>query len=177
MLMERVSGKMLTDVLQLVPTSAFMRIVEQVARAAKFLEDKGLTHRDIKSDNIMVDDAFERATLVDVGVVRLLEDVVGSGTDDDGQLPFVATARYSSPEYMFRLMPPGPELWRALNFYQMGGLIHDLVAGEPLFEQVVRQAAGEQIPYCSRRCDRGSPDSRKGRRPRLSCLARRALSA
>jgi len=144
MVMEQVAGSTLTDVLRLVPPPAVERIVRQVAEAAKYLEDRGLTHRDIKSDNIMVDATFMKATLVDVGVARIIDDPVGSGTDDDGKLPFVATARYSSPEYMFRLTPPGPELWRALNFYQLGGLIHDLLSGEPLFEEVVRQAASNR---------------------------------
>ncbi|MBN8937925.1 MAG: protein kinase [Rhizobiales bacterium] len=144
MVMEHVAGSMLTDVLRLVPAPAVEGIVRQIAEAAKYLEDLGLTHRDIKSDNIMVDATLTKATLVDVGVARIIDDPVGSGTDDDGKLPFVATARYSSPEYMFRLAPPGPELWRALNFYQLGGLIHDLLCGEPLFEEVVRQAASNR---------------------------------
>ncbi|SCW34189.1 protein kinase domain-containing protein [Ancylobacter rudongensis] len=144
MLMEQVAGSMLTDVLRLVPAPSVAEIVRQVAEAAKYLEDIGLTHRDIKSDNIIIDKQFTKATLVDVGVARIIDDPVGSGTDDDGKLPFVATARYSSPEYMFRLIPAGPELWRALNFYQLGGLIHDLISGEPLFEDVVRQATNNR---------------------------------
>lgn len=144
MVMEKVAGSMLTDVLRLVPASAVEGIVRQIAEAAKYLEDRGVTHRDIKSDNIMVDTSFATAILVDVGVARIIDYPLGSGTDDNGKLPFVATARYSSPEYMFRLVPPGPELWRALNFYQLGGLIHDLLSGEPLFEDVVRQASSNR---------------------------------
>lgn len=140
MLMQRAPGKMLTDVLKLVPRERIRDLVRQVAIAAKYLEDKKLCHRDIKSDNIVVSEDFRHATLLDLGVVRWLDDDGGSGTDDGGQLPFVATARYSSPEYMFRLMPPGPELWRALTFYQLGAVLHDLINREPLFEDVVQRA-------------------------------------
>lgn len=144
MLMQRVEGTVLTEVLRLVPPDGIESIVRQVAMAVKYLADIGITHRDIKSDNIIIDASHRLVTLVDVGVARIIEDPIGSGTDDDGQLPFVATARYSSPEYMFRLMPSGPELWQALSFYQLGGLIHDLLAGEQLFEDIVRQASGNR---------------------------------
>ena len=144
MLMQCVEGTVLTDVLKLVPPDAIEGIVRQVAAAVKYLADHGIAHRDIKSDNIIIDGTHRLVTLVDVGVARIVDDPIGSGTDDDGQLPFVATARYSSPEYMFRLMPAGLELWQALNFYQLGGLIHDLLAGEQLFEDVVKQASGNR---------------------------------
>jgi hypothetical protein len=42
---------------------------------------------------------------------------------------------------MFRLVPPGPDLWRGLTFYQLGGLLHDLIMRERLFEDVVRKAS------------------------------------
>ncbi|WJR68962.1 protein kinase [Neorhizobium sp. CSC1952] len=144
MLMEHVPGLCLTDALKLVTGDKIEGLVKQVADAAKYLEDLGICHRDIKPDNIVVSADFKKATLLDLGVVRLIDSVEGSGTDDSGQLPFVATARYSSPEYMFRLWQPGPELWRALTFYQLGAVIHDLLAGEQLFEEVVSKGAGNR---------------------------------
>lgn len=144
MLMQRVNGTVLTEVLRLVSPDAIEDIVRQVATAVRYLDDRGITHRDIKPDNIMLDGSYSVATLVDLGVARIIDDPIGSGTDDDGQLPFVATARYSSPEYMFRLMAPGPQLWQALNFYQLGGLIHDLLSGEQLFEDVVKQSTSNR---------------------------------
>lgn|GEM_PF-5171766 len=144
MLMEKVPGLCLTEALKLVPGEKIETIVNQVAQAAKYLETLGICHRDIKPDNIVVSLDFEKATLLDLGVVRLIDSAGGSGTDDSGQLPFVATARYSSPEYMFRLWPSGPELWRALTFYQLGAVVHDLLAGEQLFEAVVKQGIGNR---------------------------------
>lgn len=140
LLMQRAPGKCLADVLKLVPRQSIRSIVAQVASAAKFLEDLGLCHRDIKAENIVVSEDFAHAILLDLGVVRWLDDEAGAGTDQEGQLPFVATARYSSPEYMFRLMSSGRELWRALTFYQLGGLVHDLITKELLFEDVVAKA-------------------------------------
>ncbi|WP_051776307.1 protein kinase domain-containing protein [Pseudorhizobium pelagicum] len=144
MLMERVPGLCLTEALKLVPGDKIETIVTQVAQAAEYLETLNICHRDIKPDNVVVSADFKQATLLDLGVVRLIDSAEGSGTDDSGQLPFVATARYSSPEYMFRLWPPGPELWRALTFYQLGAIIHDLLAGEQLFDAIVKQGAGNR---------------------------------
>ncbi len=144
MLMERVPGLCLTEALKLVPGDKIETIVTQIAQAAEYLEKLNVCHRDIKPDNVVVSADFKKATLLDLGVVRLIDSVEGSGTDDTGQLPFVATARYSSPEYMFRLWPPGPELWRALTFYQLGAIIHDLMAQEQLFDAIVQQGAGNR---------------------------------
>ncbi|WP_316191589.1 MULTISPECIES: serine/threonine protein kinase [unclassified Bradyrhizobium] len=141
MAMERAAGECLGNVLKQVRPAEIRSIVRQVAAAAKYLEDRKLCHRDIKSDNVVVSEDFKHATLLDLGVIRWLDDEGAGGSDQDGQLPFVATARYSPPEYMFRLVPPGPDLWRGLTFYQLGGLLHDLIMRERMFEDVVRKAS------------------------------------
>ena len=139
LLMDRVRGHCLSDVLDRVPRASIRRIIDNVARAAKFLEGIGLCHRDIKSDNIVVSEDFARATLLDLGVIRQINDE-SAGTDDGGQLPFVATARYSSPEYMFRLVEPSQRLWQGLTFYQLGAVLYDLITRRPIFEEVVSRS-------------------------------------
>jgi serine/threonine protein kinase len=134
LLMNRAPGQELEKCLGIVPRASIRTIVDQVARACMFLREKDLCHRDIKSANIFVSDDFEQATLLDLSVTRDIYDPVGIGTDHDGQLPVVATARYSPPEYLFRLIDPGLDLWHALDIYQLGGLLHDLIMREPLFQ-------------------------------------------
>lgn len=133
-LMSRAPGCELEKVLMDVPRNKVRQIVDQIARAALFLESRGLCHRDIKSANVYVSDDFEQATLLDLSVLRDIRDSVGIGTDRDGQLPVVGTARYSPPEYLFRLLEPSSELWHALNVYQLGGLLHDLIMKKSLFQ-------------------------------------------
>lgn len=140
LLMQRAPGECLGKVLYSVPSENIREIIRQVSVAAHFLEEKGLCHRDIKSDNVVISDDFKHTTLLDLGVVRWLDEEVSGGTDDQGQLPFIATAQYSSPEYMFRLIPSGPELWRGLTYYQLGGLLHDLIMKKKLFADVVEKA-------------------------------------
>ena len=146
-LMSRAPGKELEKCLHEVPRNKIRHIVDQVARAALFLEAKGRCHRDIKSANIFVSEDFEHVTLLDVSVIRNISDPVGVGTDRDGKLPVLATARYTPPEYLFRLLEPGPKLWHALNVYQMGALLHDLIMGEPLFQTEYLSSADNRYRF------------------------------
>jgi serine/threonine protein kinase len=134
LLMGRAPGAELEKRLKDIPRGKIRQIVDQVTRAAIFLRGKGLCHRDIKAANVFISDDFNHCTLLDISVIRDVTDPIGVGTDHDGQLPVVATARYSPPEYLFRLIEPGPELWHALNVYQLGALLHDLIMREPLFQ-------------------------------------------
>jgi serine/threonine protein kinase len=118
-----------------VPRNKIRWIVDQVARAVAFLRTHDLCHRDIKSANIFVSDDFTQVTLLDLSVARDIYDPVGLGTDHGGQLPVVATARYAPPEYLFRLLDPGESLWHALDIYQLGALLYDLIARESLFQR------------------------------------------
>ena len=134
-LMSRARGIELEKCLHEVPRTKIRLILRDIATACLFLNSHQVCHRDIKAANIFVTEDFSHATLLDIGVIRDIYDPVGVGTDHDGQLPVVATARYSSPEYLFRLIEPGPELWHALNIYQLGALLHDLIVRVPLFQE------------------------------------------
>ena len=134
LLMSRAPGQELGKILSSVPRDKIRHILDQVTRACIYLRGMKLCHRDIKSANIFVSDDFEQATLLDLSVARDIHDPIGLGTDYDGQLPVVATARYSPPEYLFRLLEPGPNSCHALDVYQLGALLHDLIMRKPLFE-------------------------------------------
>ena len=98
LLMSRAAGTELEKRLSDVPRDKIRQIVDQVARAALFLKERDLCHRDIKAANIYISDDFNLATVLDISVIRNIHDPVGSGSDREGQLPVLATARYSPPE-------------------------------------------------------------------------------
>lgn len=133
LLMSRAEGQELEKRLEDVPRSKIRGIIDQIAKAAIFLRDRGLSHRDLKSANVFVSDDFDRVTVLDLSVLRDINDPVGIGTDHHNQLPVVATSRYTPPEYLFRLQLPSPELWHGVDVYQLGGLLHDLIMREPMF--------------------------------------------
>jgi serine/threonine protein kinase len=146
-LMSRAPGTELERCLMEVPRNRIRGIVSQVARAVLFLETKGQCHRDIKVANVFISNDFNQATLLDLSVIRDIYDPFGAGTDQDGQLPVVATTRYTSPEYLFRLLESGPDLWHALNIYQLGALLHDLIMREPLFEIEYQKSAENRYRF------------------------------
>lgn len=146
-LMSLAPGNELEKCLGNIPRSKIRQIIDQIARAAIFLEQRGLCHRDIKSANIFISDDFEHATLLDVSVLRDINDPIGIGTDHGNQLPMVATARYSPPEYLFRLLDPSEQSWHALNVYQLGAVLHDLIMREPIFEDQYKIAGDNRYRF------------------------------
>ncbi|MGY8665355.1 protein kinase [Bradyrhizobium sp. UFLA05-109] len=134
LVMNQAPGRELAKCLGEIPRSQIRSIVDQIAQALIFLRSHGLCHRDVKSANVFISDDFSHATLLDLSVTRDVNDPIGLGTDQNNQLPVVATARYSPPEYLFRLLDPTPDAWHALDVYQLGGLLHDLIMRELLFE-------------------------------------------
>lgn len=132
-LMEYIPWPALDSVLGAVPVNVIPVIIANVTQAAKWLDDRALAHRDIKPANILVAPDFSSAKLVDLGVMRESNTQAPDMSDQGNRRPFVATAQYSSPEYLFRLHEPSPSLWRGLSIYQLGAVLHDLLVGKPLF--------------------------------------------
>ena len=123
LIMERVIGQTLDRLLKDVPRTSIAPLIKQLADAAHFLEDRNLVHRDIKPANIIINDEMSRLTLLDLGIVKNLI------ADESGRLSgnrFVATPRYSPPEFVWRAEVESKESWRAVTFYQIGGVLHDL---------------------------------------------------
>ena len=139
LLMEYFPWKALSYQLQELDRSLIPEIIEKIASAAEFLEEQGLVHRDIKPANILVSPTCIEVKLLDLGVIRSIHALDRDrGTDDGDALPFVATAQYSSPAYLFRKGSPTPDMWKALTFYQLGAVLHDMLAKAPLFDTEVR---------------------------------------
>src|SRR5690606_24071900 len=109
--------------------------IGDVAQAALWMASQTLVHRDIKPANILIAPDFSAAKLVDFGVVREMDGASPDLTDHGHRRPFVATAQYSSPEYLFRLVEPSQDLWMGLSIYQLGAVLHDLLEGQPLFSE------------------------------------------
>ena len=147
LLMSRAPGTELEKRLPDIPRAQIRTILDDIAQACLFLETRDLCHRDIKTANVFVSDDFSHATLLDISVIRAIHDPVGVGSDHNGQLPVLATARYSPPEYLFRLVEPGSELWHALNVYQLGAVLHDLIVRTPLFHYEYEQSQANRYRF------------------------------
>ncbi|MFN3657131.1 MAG: serine/threonine protein kinase [Pseudolabrys sp.] len=138
-IMEYLDGPNLKQCLTNVPNELIPKLIEQLAAAAKFLEGRGFVHRDIKPENIILLDGCQRLILLDLGVLRPIGEP--SVTDDEGIKAFVGTLQYSSPEFLLRKEEDTIDGWRALTFYQIGGVLHDLIMRRPLFEEFINPYA------------------------------------
>jgi serine/threonine protein kinase len=125
-------GKNLAQALAAIPHENVHNLIAQVAAAAQFLESLGLAHRDIKPENIGIADDFSSAVLLDLGVLRPFG--FSTITDQPGHRTFVGTLQYSPPELLLREEQDSTEGWRAVSFYQLGAVLHDLLTRKPLFQ-------------------------------------------
>lgn len=99
------------------------------------LKQKRVAHRDIKPENIMID-SDGKIILMDLGVLKLIG---AKSFSDEEEKQFVGTLRYAPPEFLMRNEEDNDNGWRAVNLYQIGATLHDLVMKKALFE--------DRIPY------------------------------
>lgn len=132
--MEYFDGANMADALSLISPSEVRSLISQIASAAKFLERESFAHRDIKPENIGISKDMRTAKLLDFGVLRPL-DQYSDITNEGDQLFFVGTLQYSPPEFLLREEEDSAEAWRAITFYQLGAVLHDLLMKKPLFEE------------------------------------------
>ena len=125
-------GKNLAEALAAVPHDRVHALIAQIAAAARvLLEEQQLAHRDIKPENVGVSEDYSTAMLLDLGVLRPVG--FSSITDQSGQRTFIGTLQYSPPELLQREEQDSIDGWRAVTFYQLGGVLHDLLTRAPLF--------------------------------------------
>jgi serine/threonine protein kinase len=132
--MELLTLPALTTLIPHFPRGRIGPLIEQLAGAARFLETRGLAHRDIKPDNVVISRDCEQAVLLDLGVVRPIRPV---DSDDAGSGDlFLGTTRYSPPEYLMREEDDSEAGWRAVTFYQLGAIVHDAIMRRRLFYEI-----------------------------------------
>ncbi len=137
LIMDYVSGKNLKQFIEEneIEEEFVLKVLKVLYEVTEVLLERGVVHRDIKPENIMVND-LKNIVLMDFGVLKLVG--TKSFTDIE-EKQFTGTLRYASPEYLSREEKDDSAGWRALNLYQIGGVLHDLINREILFK--------EEVPY------------------------------
>jgi eukaryotic-like serine/threonine-protein kinase len=102
---------------------AALRIASQIAQGLSAAEGQGLTHRDVKPANILLELGTERALLTDFGVARVLDDaaLTNSGT-------IAGTPEYMSPE-----QSRGEPVDGRSDQFSLGSVLYFMLVGHPPF--------------------------------------------
>jgi tRNA A-37 threonylcarbamoyl transferase component Bud32 len=116
---------------QLLSESRVRRLVAEVASGLGAAHRRGLVHRDIKPNNIIIDGETGRALVLDFGISAAL-DVRRSGGSlrltTEGS--YVGTPMYMSPE----MAGANEELTGQSDVYSLGIVAFELLAGRPPFD-------------------------------------------
>jgi serine/threonine-protein kinase len=100
-----------------------MKLLQEVSWALAYAHQRGVIHRDVKPDNIMVERATDRALVTDFGIALGARDAAG----DSG--PVVGTARYMSPEQAC-----GEPVDARSDLYSLGATFFYALTGRAPFE-------------------------------------------
>ena len=101
-----------------------LELVAKIAEAVHHAHQRGLIHRDLKPNNILVDDTGQPKVL-DFGVARAVDDEAQhTHNTDPGQL--VGTLAYMSPE---QVLADANEIDTRTDVYALGVLLYELLTG------------------------------------------------
>ncbi|MCB9760791.1 MAG: protein kinase [Alphaproteobacteria bacterium] len=108
------------------PLSWNVRVLIALCNAVDFAHSRGILHRDIKPDNVMIG-AFGEVTLLDWGIAaRLVPDPQGGppAMPPDGKA--AGTPAYMAPEMLY-----GHAQTARTDVYLLGAVLHELLTGHP----------------------------------------------
>jgi serine/threonine-protein kinase len=135
--MKRLAGKTLAERLAIAdePRQPLLRAFAEVCLAVELAHSKGVIHRDLKPQNVMLGD-FGEVYVLDWGVARLVAEhserrtfggdieSIGEHTNDGTML---GTLGYMPPEQM-----RGEPVTPAADVYALGSILFEILAAEPL---------------------------------------------
>ncbi len=126
LVMEAIDGGSLAERLQReqqLPIEDAARIFGEVASALAHAHKRGVIHRDIKPQNVLLDAESGRALVTDFGIARTAE---GGSLTATGMV--VGTPAYLSPEQV-----TGEASDHRADIYALGAMMYEMLAGQPPF--------------------------------------------
>jgi serine/threonine protein kinase/tetratricopeptide (TPR) repeat protein len=110
------------------PIAVAVSILRDVARALEFAHGKGVIHRDIKPDNILL--VGDTATVSDFGIAK----AVLASRMATGSAPMTALGvAIGTPQYMAPEQAAGDEIDHRADLYALGCVAYEMITGEPPF--------------------------------------------
>jgi tetratricopeptide (TPR) repeat protein/tRNA A-37 threonylcarbamoyl transferase component Bud32 len=149
--MKLVKGRTLADLLRERGSPAddlprYLGIFEQVCQAVAYAHSKGVIHRDLKPDNVMVG-AFGEVQVMDWGLAKVLRPPQGAAAQDTAAFSVVRTVRSASgdesrdgqalgtPAYMAPEQARGEveRLDERCDVFGLGAILCEVLTGRPPF--------------------------------------------
>jgi serine/threonine-protein kinase len=134
------------------PTDEVRRILRDVADALAYAHERGVVHRDIKPDNIIIAAQTGRPMVTDFGIARAV-------SDGDSRLTATGMA-IGTPAYMSPEQAAGERtIDGRSDLYSLGIVAYQMLAGEPPFvagstpAMLVKHISERPIPVQQRRAD------------------------
>ena len=129
------------------------RITREVADALAYAHERGVVHRDIKPDNILLDASTGRTMVTDFGIARAASEGEGGRLTATGMA--IGTPAYMSPEQAAgdRTIDGRSDL------YSLGVVAYQMLVGEPPFvanstpAMLVKHISERPTPVTQRRSD------------------------
>ncbi|CAN5248160.1 hypothetical protein BH09GEM1_BH09GEM1_15390 [soil metagenome] len=129
------------------------KILREVGDALAYAHERGVVHRDIKPDNILLDAVTGRPMVTDFGIARAMDSSGDSRLTATGMA--IGTPAYMSPEQA----AGDREIDGRSDLYSLGILAYQMLTGEPPFSagstpaMLVKHISEVPIPVQQRRSD------------------------
>ena len=147
------------------PVEEAADLCTQVARALGYAHERGIVHRDVKPQNVILNDDG-RAKVTDFGIARSLDVELGRGVTQTGTV--LGTSDYIAPE-----QAQGGRVDAQTDVYSLGVVLYELLVGDVPFRgdnfvAVAMQHVSAPVPSVL--------DRRGDVPPRLDLVVQRAMA-
>lgn len=156
--MELVEGKSLNQLLARegpLDVARASAVLAQVTRALVEAHAKGVVHRDLKPDNVMIatlEDGHEHVTVLDFGIAKVARRTASMQDSLTASGIAIGTPRYMAPEQVL-----GREVDFRADLYALGCILHEMLTNAPPYEgeetvQVMMQHVHGPMPELPETC-------------------------
>ncbi|MEO5568839.1 MAG: serine/threonine-protein kinase [Gemmatimonadaceae bacterium] len=124
-----------------------VKLMQDTGYALAYAHGRGVVHRDIKPDNIMLERATGRAMVMDFGIARAITGVAPSATQGLTRVGEVV----GTPEYMSPEQATGDNVDGRSDLYALGLTAHFALTGRPAFTgdttgKILARQITEELP-------------------------------